>query len=158
MSNVENTNINREHKDRLFKFIFGNEQNKDWTLALYNAINGSNYTDSDLIEFNTIENVLYMSMKKWCIISYFWQYEFFRASVYVQPKYPDKNIYLRRNGLQQIHRSICRFQSLQQNHTEVSCSTVYLLLQRNRQEKGHYRPETFWLFYRSEKKQYWSYC
>lgn len=63
MSNVENTNINREHKDRLFKFIFGNEQNKDWTLALYNAINGSNYTDSDLIEFNTIENVLYMSMK-----------------------------------------------------------------------------------------------
>ena len=31
---------NREYKDRLFKFIFGNPQNTSWTLSLYNAING----------------------------------------------------------------------------------------------------------------------
>ena len=55
--------INREHKDRLFKFIFGNEEHKEWTLSLYNAVNGSNYTDKDEIKFNTIENVVYMSMK-----------------------------------------------------------------------------------------------
>ena len=29
-------NANRENKDRLFKFIFGNPENKDWTLSLYN--------------------------------------------------------------------------------------------------------------------------
>ena len=55
--------INREHKDRLFKFIFGNEEHKEWILSLYNAVNGSNYTDKDEIKFNTIENVVYMSMK-----------------------------------------------------------------------------------------------
>ncbi len=55
--------VNREHKDRLFKFIFGNNEHKEWTLSLYNAVNGSDYTDSDEIEFNTIENVVYMSMK-----------------------------------------------------------------------------------------------
>lgn len=55
--------INREHKDRLFKFIFGSEQNKEWTLSLYNAINGSTYTNPDDIEFTTIEDVLYMGMK-----------------------------------------------------------------------------------------------
>lgn len=32
--------INREHKDRLFKFIFQEKKN---LLALYNALNGTNY-------------------------------------------------------------------------------------------------------------------
>ena len=55
--------INREYKDRLFKFIFGNPENKEWTLSLYNAVNGTNYTDAGAIEFNTIEDAVYMSMK-----------------------------------------------------------------------------------------------
>ena len=55
--------INREHKDRLFIFLFGREENKKWTLELYNAINGTDYSNSDDIEINTIEDVLYMGMK-----------------------------------------------------------------------------------------------
>lgn len=39
----------REYKDRLFSFIFGNEEHKDWTLSLYNAVNGTDYTDPALI-------------------------------------------------------------------------------------------------------------
>ena len=54
---------NREYKDRLFKFIFGNPDNKEWTLSLYNAINGSSYTDPNDIMLNTIEDVVYMNMK-----------------------------------------------------------------------------------------------
>ena len=55
--------VNEKHKDRLFNFILGQEENREWTLSLYNAINGSNYTDASLIEFNTLEGVLYMNMK-----------------------------------------------------------------------------------------------
>ena len=55
--------INREHKDRLFRFIFGNPENKEWTLSLYNAINGSNYSNPDDITITTIKDVLYMDMK-----------------------------------------------------------------------------------------------
>ena len=33
--------VNQEYKDRLFTFIFGGEENREWTLSLYNAINGS---------------------------------------------------------------------------------------------------------------------
>ena len=58
-----NGGINRENKDRLFKFIFGNEKNREWTLSLYNAVNGSSYTDPEEIEFTTIDDVLYMGMK-----------------------------------------------------------------------------------------------
>ena len=52
--------INKQHKDRVFKFIFG--RNKAWALSLYNAINGSNYTDPEAIEFNTIDEILYIGM------------------------------------------------------------------------------------------------
>ena len=57
--------VNREYKDRLFKFIFGNPEKKNWTLSLYNAINGSSYPDSDAekIQIRTINDVVYMSMK-----------------------------------------------------------------------------------------------
>ncbi len=55
--------INREHKDRLFSFLFGEKGNKEWTLSLYNAVNHTHYTDPDSIEFTTIEDAVYMGMK-----------------------------------------------------------------------------------------------
>jgi hypothetical protein len=44
---ADQEDVNREYKDRLFKFIFGNSENKQWTLSLYNAMNGTSYTDPE---------------------------------------------------------------------------------------------------------------
>ena len=55
--------VNEEHKDRVFKFLFGNPDNRAWTLALYNAINGSTYNNPDDIQFNTIDDAVYLGMK-----------------------------------------------------------------------------------------------
>ena len=55
--------VNDQHKDRLFKFLFGNPEHLDWTLSLYNAVNGSSYDNPDDIRFNTIEEALYLGMK-----------------------------------------------------------------------------------------------
>ena len=55
--------VNDEHKDRVFKFLFGNPENKHWTLSLYNAVNGSSYSDPEEIQFNTIEDAVYLGMK-----------------------------------------------------------------------------------------------
>ena len=52
----------REYRDRLFCFIFGSEAHKEWTLSLYNAVNGSNYTDPDGITIATLSQVVYMGM------------------------------------------------------------------------------------------------
>ena len=60
---MSETTVNNQHKDRLFKFIFGRHENREWTLSLYNAVNKSSYTDSDAIQITTIEDVLYLSMK-----------------------------------------------------------------------------------------------
>ena len=55
----------REYKDRLFKAIFGSdtEQSKKWRLELYNALNGTDYKNPDALELNTIENVIYLTMR-----------------------------------------------------------------------------------------------
>ena len=55
--------INVQYKDRLFKFIFGHPDNKQWTLELYNAVNGTDYKDTEELQFNTIGEALYLKMK-----------------------------------------------------------------------------------------------
>ena len=60
---ADNTGTNREYRDRLFKFIFGNPEHIDWTLDLYNAINGTSYTNIDDVQLTTIQDAVYMKMK-----------------------------------------------------------------------------------------------
>ena len=64
MDNSITENYQPEHKDRLFKYIFGKDskKSKKWRLQLYNALNGTNYKDPDALELNTIENVIYITM------------------------------------------------------------------------------------------------
>nr|WP_297763937.1 hypothetical protein [uncultured Butyrivibrio sp.] len=55
--------VQDQYKDRLFKFLFGNEERKQNALDLYNAINGTDYKDVDDLKFNTIDDVIYMGMQ-----------------------------------------------------------------------------------------------
>ncbi len=52
--------VQREHKDRLFRLIF---KDKEDLLDLYNAVNGTDYENADELEITTIEDVIYLSMK-----------------------------------------------------------------------------------------------
>ena len=61
--NKKTFQVNREHKDRLFRLIFGTEENKQNLLCLYNALNNSHYQDVDGFEFTTLSDVIYMGMK-----------------------------------------------------------------------------------------------
>ena len=54
---------NIQYKDRLFSFLFGSEENKAWTLSLYNAVNGSSYDDPNEIEITTIKEIMYLGMR-----------------------------------------------------------------------------------------------
>ncbi|MCD8019392.1 MAG: hypothetical protein LUF92_07355 [Clostridiales bacterium] len=55
--------VNAKHKDRLFCTLFGSEERKENLLSLYNALNDSSYTDTNDIQINTIDDVIYMGMK-----------------------------------------------------------------------------------------------
>lgn len=63
--NVITKEIETKYKDKLFRIIFGkdDEKSKRWRLELYNALSGKKHTNPDDIELTTIENVLYITMK-----------------------------------------------------------------------------------------------
>ena len=56
-----NININKKFKDTIFRKLFG--ENKANALSLYNAINGTNYTEDSDFEYTTLDDVVYMGMK-----------------------------------------------------------------------------------------------
>ena len=58
--------VNKKYKDRLFRKLFGDPENKGNLLALFNALHGTDYTDENDLEITTIEDVIYMSMKNDC--------------------------------------------------------------------------------------------
>jgi len=60
---MKTSGVKRDYKDRLFRFIFSREENKAWTLELYNAVSGRNYKDPNDLVINTIEDAVYMGMK-----------------------------------------------------------------------------------------------
>ena len=51
---------NWQYKDRLWRMVFNNKED---LLQLYNAINHTDYQNPDDLEVNTLEDVLYLSMK-----------------------------------------------------------------------------------------------
>ena len=63
MDLLQSPPVTRNVKDRLFRFIFGHPKHKEWSLALYNSIEKTAYTDIDDLEIVTLENAIYMHMK-----------------------------------------------------------------------------------------------
>ncbi len=54
------TTANRTYKSTMFIMLFEDKNN---LLELYNAISGKNYKDPGMLEINTLENAIYMTMK-----------------------------------------------------------------------------------------------
>ena len=52
--------VYRSYKDRLFRMVF---REKKELLGLYNAVNGTSYTDPEALTVVTLENAIYMNMK-----------------------------------------------------------------------------------------------
>lgn len=49
----------KKYKDTVFRLLFSDRKR---ALSLYNGINGASYEDESLLEFNTLENAIYMSL------------------------------------------------------------------------------------------------
>ena len=60
MNQTTDTPVNRLYKTRIFAMLY---QDKKELLDLYNAISGKHYEDPELLEINTLENTIYMTMR-----------------------------------------------------------------------------------------------
>jgi len=59
---MDEIKVTKKYKDRLFTNLFGAKDKKANLLSLFNALNGTSYTDEDKLQITTIENVVYMGM------------------------------------------------------------------------------------------------
>ena len=59
-SEYQNIYANRKFKDSLFRMVFNAKKD---LLDLYNAINGTSYTNTADLEINTLDNALYLTIK-----------------------------------------------------------------------------------------------
>ncbi len=57
---MRNPEVNTKYKDSIFRMLF---TEKEELLSLYNAVNGTAYTDPEELEVNTLKDVVYMSIK-----------------------------------------------------------------------------------------------
>lgn len=57
---TDSTTAARNYKDTVFRMLFREKEN---LLSLYNALNGTSYTDIDVLEITTLENAVYMNYK-----------------------------------------------------------------------------------------------
>lgn len=57
---MNETKVQRNYKDTIFRMLFKDKEN---LLSLYNALNGTDYTDVSGLEVTTLENAVYMNYK-----------------------------------------------------------------------------------------------
>lgn len=64
MANANDTvRANIKFKDRLFRIVFGAEENKKHLISLYNALNGTDFGESETVEITTLDDAIYIRMK-----------------------------------------------------------------------------------------------
>ena len=56
----QSSTVNRQYKSSIFAMLFSDRRE---LLKLYNAVNGTSYTDLELLTVNTLENAIYMAVK-----------------------------------------------------------------------------------------------
>ncbi len=57
---MKNKTKNTKYKDSIFRMLFSDKKE---LLSFYNAVNGSNYEDPNALEINTLDDVIYMTIK-----------------------------------------------------------------------------------------------
>ncbi len=58
---MKQSSVDRQYKNNLFIYLF--TKKKEYALSLYNAVNQSNYTNEEDLQFKLLEDVLFIEMK-----------------------------------------------------------------------------------------------
>ncbi len=95
------SNLNRNYKNTVFCMMF---KDKRRLLSLYNAMNGTNYTNVDDLEVNTLENAIYMNMKNDVSFVFDMSLNLYEHQSTINPNMPLRNLFYVSKILQNIVR------------------------------------------------------
>lgn len=78
------------YKDSMFRMLY---LDKKELLSLYNAVNGTDYTDADSLEINTLQNAIYMNMKNDVSFLFNFQVNLYEHQSTVNPNMPLRDLF-----------------------------------------------------------------
>ncbi len=78
------------YKDSVFRMLY---LDKGELLSLYNAVNGTDYTDVDSLEINTLQNAIYMNMKNDVSFLFNFQVNLYEHQSTVNPNMPLRDLF-----------------------------------------------------------------
>ena len=78
------------YKDSMFRMLY---LDKGELLSLYNAVNGTEYTDVDSLEINTLQNAIYMKMKNDVSFLFNFQVNLYEHQSTVNPNMPLRDLF-----------------------------------------------------------------
>jgi len=81
--------MQRNYKDSIFRMLY---LDKKELLSLYNAVNGTHYTDVDGLEINTLQNAIYMNMKNDVSFLFNFQVNLYEHQSTVNPNIPLRDL------------------------------------------------------------------
>jgi len=81
--------VRRDYKDTVFRLLFKKPEN---LLTLYNAVNGTNYTNVEDMEITTLENAIYMNVKNDVSCVFDFQLNLYEHQSTVNPNIPLRNL------------------------------------------------------------------
>ena len=128
----EDLHADRKYKDRLFRLVFSDKKD---LLDLYNAVNGTDYQNPEELEVNTLENVLYLSMKNDLSFLIDTELNLYEHQSTCNPNMPMRGFLYFGDLYSALWGSLQRLhcapgdQSLQQHGQAVSHPSAYRLLQ-----------------------------
>lgn len=99
------------YKDSMFRMLY---LDKGELLSLYNAVNGTEYTDVDSLEINTLQNAIYMKMKNDVSFLFNFQVNLYEHQSTVNPNMPLRDLFyvadfLKRNRAEAMKVSIYEY-------------------------------------------------
>ena len=97
-------NVKRNYKDSIFRRLFGE---KSYALALYNALNGSSYADTDELMIYTLEADVFLGYKNDCAYLIYDELMLVEAQSTVCPNMPYR-------GLQYISAELRKYENTNQ--------------------------------------------
>ena len=83
--------VRRNYKDSIFCRLFSEKEN---ALSLYNALNGTDYTDVEELEIVTLENAVYLSRKNDCAVCVHSSIALFEQQSTWNPQYATQGLYV----------------------------------------------------------------
>ena len=83
------SSVNRNYKDTIFRMLFKDKEN---LLSLYNAVNGTTYTDTENLEITTLKDAVYMNYKNDVSFVFDFELNLYEHQSTINPNMPLRNL------------------------------------------------------------------